>query len=34
MRIDSWPKLFAAIAGIFVGLYLPEILAFIQGLFS
>lgn len=34
MRIDSWPKLFSAIGGILVGLYLPEIWAFIVSLFS
>lgn len=34
MKIDSLPKLFFAMLGIFAGLYLPEILAFIQGLFS
>jgi hypothetical protein len=33
MKIDSTPKLLAAIAGILVGLYYPEIWAFITSLF-
>jgi len=33
MRIDSLPKLFFALLGILVGFNLPEIWAFIQGLF-
>jgi hypothetical protein len=34
MKINSWPKLFAAMVGILVGLYLPEIWAFITSLFG
>lgn len=34
MKIDSTAKLFAAIAGILVGLYYPEIWAFLKSLFS
>ena len=33
MRIDSWPKLFAAMTGILLGLYGPEIWAFLTSLF-
>ena len=33
MKINSIPKLIAAIAGILVGLYYPEIWAFITSLF-
>ena len=33
MKIDSTAKLFAPIAGILVGLYYPEIWAFITSLF-
>ena len=33
MKIDSTAKLFAAIAGILVGLYFPEIWDFITSLF-
>jgi len=33
MKINSWPKLIAALLGIFVGLNLPEILDFIASLF-
>lgn len=33
MRIDSTRKLVFAILGIFAGLYLPEIIDFILGLF-
>ena len=34
MKIDSVPKLIAAILGIMAGLYLPEILSFIRSLFG
>ena len=34
MKLNSWPKLLSALAGILVGLYLPEIWAFLQSLFS
>ena len=34
MKINSWPKLFAAMAGILVGLYFPEIWNFITSLFG
>lgn len=34
MKIDSTAKLFAAIAGILVGLYYPEIWAFLKSLFA
>ena len=33
LKLDSLPKLLCAIAGIVVGLYLPEILEFIKALF-
>ena len=33
LKLDSLPKLLAAIAGIIVGLYLPEITEFIKALF-
>ena len=33
MKIDSFPKLIAAILGILVGLNLPEITSFIMSLF-
>ena len=33
MKLNSFPKLIAAILGILVGLNMPEILAFIKGLF-
>jgi hypothetical protein len=33
MKLDSTPKLIAAIAGILVGLNLPEIFEFIKNLF-
>lgn len=34
MKINSWPKLIAAMLGILAGLYLPEILSFIRSLFA
>jgi len=34
MKINSVPKLIAAIAGIIVGLYFPEIWEFITSLFG
>ena len=34
MKIDSLPKLICAVLGILVGLYLPEIWAFITSLFG
>ena len=34
MKLDSMPKLLAAVAGILVGLYLPEIFDFIASLFK
>ena len=34
MKLDSLPKLIAAILGILAGLYLPEIWNFITSLFS
>ena len=34
MKIDSTAKLFSAIAGILVGLYYPEIWAFLKSLFG
>jgi hypothetical protein len=33
MKINSWPKLFAALLGIFLGFNLPEIWAFLVSLF-
>ena len=34
MKINSLPKLAAAILGIIAGLYLPEVLNFIRSLFG
>jgi len=34
MKLDSLPKLIAAIVGILAGLYLPEIWQFITSLFG
>ena len=34
LKLDSLPKLLCAIAGILVGLNLPEIFEFIKNLFS
>ena len=34
LKLDTLPKLLAAIAGIIVGLYLPEIWDFITSLFG
>ena len=34
MKINTWPKLIAAILGILVGLYFPEIWNFITSLFG
>ena len=34
MKINSWPKLFAAMGGILIGLYFPEIWNFITSLFG
>ena len=34
MKINTWPKLIAAILGILVGLYFPEIWDFITSLFG
>jgi len=34
MRIDSFPKLFLALLALLIGFNLPEIWAFIQGLFG
>ena len=33
MKLNSWPKLIAAMLGILAGLYLPEIWEFITSLF-
>ena len=34
MRIDSWPKLFIAMAALLVGFNLPEIFEFLKRLFG
>lgn len=34
MKLNTWPKLIAALLGILVGLYLPEIWEFITSLFG
>lgn len=34
MKLDSWPKFFAALLGILVGFNLPEIWEFIRSLFQ
>jgi len=34
MKLNTWPKLLAALAGILIGLYFPEIWNFITSLFG
>lgn len=34
MKLNTWPKLLAALLGILVGLYFPEIWNFITSLFG
>ena len=33
MRINTWPKLIAALLGILVGFYITDIFEFLKGLF-